>query len=211
MYILVFIIGFLLSGAWFGCLLFINAYIRKKELLFLNKYAPFISALLPTVIISVLLKEHPFHFSSILNFRLWCIAFFTVGATCLIILIGKKERPLDDDGSLAAKCIEASMMEIPQRIMMQTFCCGLLVLFKMQAHYGIIINALIWCADIIFQAVMLKQRNYTILFIELLASFIFSLGIGYVFFVSNCFVIPMLSHASERYVTQKIGGIIHGI
>ena len=40
--------------------------------------------------------------------------------------------------------------------------------------------------------------------IEVFASFAFSIGIGYVFWASGCLVIPMFSHALERYATNKI-------
>lgn len=36
---------------------------------------------------------------------------------------------------------------------------------------------------------------------ESISSFVFSIGIGYVFMESGCFVIPMVAHAAERFVS----------
>ena len=104
---------------------------------------------------------------------------------------------------LAPLCIEAACMEIPQRVMMQTFVCGILSMQKLNTLWSIFITALIWCAGILVQAFVSKQMNFKHLFLEVVASFVFSMGIGYVFYSSECLVIPMLAHAAERFVTRK--------
>ena len=108
-----------------------------------------------------------------------------------------------EDVPLAPLCIEAACMEIPQRVMMQTFVCGILSMQKLNTLWSIFITALFWCAGILVQAFVSKQMNFKHLFLEVVASFVFSMGIGYVFYSSECLVIPMLAHAAERFVTRK--------
>ena len=56
----------------------------------------------------------------------------------------------------------------------------------------ILINALIWCGDIIFQAVVIqKQVSVKKLLIEVISSFVFSIGIGYVFYAARCIILPL--------------------
>ena len=59
------------------------------------------------------------------------------------------------------------------------------------------------CGHPLVQAFVSKQKNFKHLFFEVLSSFVFSMGIGYVFYSSECLVIPMLAHAAERFVTRK--------
>ena len=108
-----------------------------------------------------------------------------------------------EDEPLAPLYIEAACMEIPQRVMMQTFVCGILSMQKLNTLWSIFITALIWCASILVQAFVSKQKNFKHLFLEVFASFVFSMGIGYVFYSSECLVIPMLAHVTERVVTRK--------
>ena len=159
-----------------------------------------IISIIPTIIIGICFYSHPFHFISIFNWKLWLLAIATVIVTSLIIML--KHEP-HEDVPLAPLCIEAACMEIPQRVMMQTFVCGILSMQKLNTLWSIFITALIWCAGILVQAFVSKQKNFKHLFLEVFASFVFSMGIGYVFYSSECLVIPMLAHAAERFVTRK--------
>lgn len=199
-YCLSFLIGFLLSGACYGGNLFLQSFCIKKKINSLQRMSMVIISIIPTIIIDICFCSHPFHFVSIFNWKLWLLAIVTVIVTSLIIML--KHEPHEDE-PLAPLCIEAACMEIPQRMMMQTFVCGILSMQKQNALWSIFITALIWCASILVQAFASKQTNFKHLFLEVFASFVFSIGIGYVFYSSECFVIPMLAHATERFITRK--------
>lgn len=160
-----------------------------------------IVSVIPAIIIGFLFCTNPFHFISLLNWKWWILAIITVVFTSLIIFL-KHEQGTDEP--IFALCMEAACMEIPQRIMMQTWVCGILIVQQKSEIYGILITALIWCASIIIQAYITKNNNWKYLFVELVASFVFSIGIGYIYYASQCLVIPMLAHATERVVTRKI-------
>ena len=105
-----------------------------------------IISIIPTIIIGICFYSHPFHFISIFKWKLWLLAIATVIVTSLIIML--KHVPHEDE-PLAPLYIEAACMEIPQRVMMQTFVCGILSMQKLNTLWSIFITALIWCASIL--------------------------------------------------------------
>ena len=200
-YCLAFLLGFMLSGVCFcGNLLLQNLCIRKK-IYWLQGMCMGLVSLIPAIIIGFFFSTHPFHFVSLLNWKWWILAILTVLLTSLIIFL---KHDSYSDERLFTLCVEAASMEIPQRIMMQTLVCGILTMQQKREICGILITALIWCASFIVQVFVTKNNNWKILLVELVASFVFSIGIGYVYYVSQCLVIPMLAHATERVVTRKI-------
>lgn len=199
-YCLVFLIGFMLSGGCFGSNLLLQRFCVRKKIYWLQGMSMVIISLIPAIIICVFFGAHPFHFILLLNWKLWILAIITVILTSLIIFI---KHDSYDEESIFKLCIESACMEIPQRIMMQTLVCGILATQQKQEIWGVLITALIWCASIIIQACVTKNNNWKYLFIELVASFVFSIGIGYVYYASQCLVIPMLAHAAERVFTRK--------
>ena len=58
--------------------------------------------------------------------------------------------------------------------------------------------------DILVQAFIIRQTNYRKIMIEVISSFVFSIGIGYIFLNSECLIIPMISHSLERYITNIV-------
>lgn len=198
-YCISFLIGFLLSGACYVGNLFLQTFCIKKKIYWLQRMSMVIISIIPTIIIGICFHVHPFHFISIFNWKLWLLAIATVIVTSLIIMLKHESH---ENVSLAPLCIEAACMEIPQRVMMQTFVLGILSMQKLNTIWSIFITALIWCAGILVQALVSKQKNFQYLFLEVSASFVFSMGIGYVFYFSECLFIPMFAHAAERFVTR---------
>lgn len=199
-YCLSFFIGFLLSGVCYGGNLFLQNFCIKKKIYWLQRMSMVIISIVPTIIVGIRFCSHPFYFISFFNWKLWLLAIATVIVSSLIIMLKHESH---EDEPLAPLCIEAVCMEIPQRVMMQTFVCGILSMQELNTLWSIFITALIWCAGILVQAFVSKQKNFKHLFLDVFASFMFSMGIGYVFYSSECLVIPMLAHATERFVTRK--------
>ena len=200
-YILAFFIGFCLSGVCFVINLKLQNFFVKRKLYRLQGFGLIFAAIVPTVIICIYFSFHPFHFFNIFNWKLLMIAIATVIVVSL--LINSSRVPYKSENILI-ECVEAAFMEIPQRLMMQTFICGMLIANGLQAKHCIIITALVWCASIIVQACVTRNSNCLHLVIDLLASFVFSIGIGYVFYCSECILIPMLAHGMERFGKRMI-------
>lgn len=87
---------------------------------------------------------------------------------------------------------------------MQTLAMGLLQNFGLKEAACIPINACVFVADIFFESIFDRERSLKNTLVEAFASFVFSMGIGYVFYVSGCFAIPMLAHATERVISKGI-------
>jgi hypothetical protein len=200
-YIFVLLLGFLLSGAWFGCQILLQKFIHKKNLEHIKMLTPLFSAFIPTCIIYISLKNHPFHIEKLGSLQLWLITILTVCVTCFIIKSLKTGTQKSEN--VKSLCVEAALMELPQRAMMQTFVCVLSTAFLGDSIYGFLITACVWCMGIVVQAIICKQNINKELVIEIIASFVFSLGIGYVFYASQCLLFGMVAHALERFVVTK--------
>ena len=107
-------------------------------------------------------------------------------------MFGSRTKEAYKPTELIGMCIEAACMEIPQRAMMQAIVLWLLLKWNLNLLSCILINALIWCGDIIFQAVVIqKQVSVKKLLIEVISSFVFSIGIGL------CFLRCKMHHSSN--------------
>ena len=166
-------------------------------------FSPLLTAIIPTIIIWLLMGDYPFHFEKLIDYKVWVIAAVTLVATCAMVMFGSRTKEAYKPTELIGMCIEAACMEIPQRAMMQAIVLWLLLKWNLNLLSCILINALIWCGDIIFQAVVIqKQVSVKKLLIEVISSFVFSIGIGYVFYAARCIILPMALHSLERFVTN---------
>lgn len=192
---------FRISVKWgrFGCHILLQSWMYKKKMHKLEAALPLISAFIPTLVIFMVKKDIPFHVDTWNNRSMWGILFATVFLTCLIKLFAQK-REMEN---LPTACVEAAFMEIPQRAMMQTFVCMLLDIWDLNPMYGIVINAFIWVSDIMVQARIFGEADKKEIVIDAFASFVFSLGAGYVFWISDCILYTMLAHALERFFVAR--------
>lgn len=202
-YAIALLLGFCLSGLWFGC----HTLLRPKLEAFvrgaLEPLSPLLSAALPTVLVCIAAKTHPFHLSALADGKLWLIAFLTVLLTCLVKRLLCPLQSVPTSG-LAAHCLEAACMEFPQRAMMQTFLCWYLARRGADPVWGIALCGGVWCLSIAVQAAIFLEHGLRALLGDLLASFVFSLGVGLIYFRSECLLLPMLAHALERYIVTKL-------
>ena len=150
-YAIALLLGFCLSGLWFGC----HTLLRQKLEPFahgaLEPFSPLLSAALPTVLVCIAAKTHPFHFSALADGRLWLITFVTVLLTCLVKRLLCPLQSVPTSG-LAAHCLKAACMEFPQRAMMQTFLCWYLARRGADPVWGIVLCGGVWCLSIAVQA-----------------------------------------------------------
>ena len=205
LYLLVFTIGFLLSGLWFGCQFALATVITNKKLWWLDMFKPLITGIIPTVLICLWGNYNVLSLDRALAPSLWGVALLTVMVASSIIIVGADRKKEKDIHKLLPRCVEAACMEIPQRAMMQSFAEVVLISFGLNGFMSILITALIWCAAQGVQLLLFKQKATKTFWIEMLASFVFSLGIGYSFWASKFIPMTMLCHGIERFVTNKIG------
>ncbi len=96
------------------------------------------------------------------------------------------------------------LMEIPQRMMMQSFIYGLMKYWKLNVYLSVPITAIVWCISICIQCHFLKQNLDKRVWYDCLASFVFSMGVGVVLIHSQFIGFTMIAHFAERVVSSKI-------
>lgn len=199
-YIVTGLLGFLLSGMWYATNILLLNIFANKGWKAATPFSAFLASLLPLAAISLYRGYLPLNLHMLFNYQLWAIVFVTLIITCLVIRL--KKNCHHNEYGLLGLCAEAASIEIAQRLMMQTFVMLLLEHWKCHTIWCVLINALIWCLDIIVQPVLLRQPIKKEILIELIASFIFSMGIGYVFYSSECFLFGVLAHMAERMISN---------
>ena len=150
-YAIALLLGFCLSGLWFGCHTLLRPKLEPFAHGALEPFSPLLSAALPTVLVCIAAKTHPFHFSALADGRLWLITFVTVLLTCLVKRVFCPQQPVPTSG-LAARCLEAACMEFPQRAMVQAFLCWYLARRGADPVWGIVLCGGVWCLSIAVQA-----------------------------------------------------------
>lgn len=195
-------LGFLLSGIWFGLCLAIGILTQKVKKSWLSYLDTALASIIPIILISITMGIYPFQASEIHDIKVYIIAFITVFIT-IVIVASKKTAKSRKGKDLLLWGIDGMLMEIPQRLMMQSFVYGILKLLGVLSltFYTVIATALIWCLAIGMQNVLSKKPFSRDVFIDVLASFVFSLGIGYVYQQTGLILISMLAHFSERIVS----------
>lgn len=195
-------LGFLLSGIWFGLCLAIEILTQKSKKMWLSYLHTALASIIPILLISITMGLYPFQPSGIRDIKIYITAFITVFIT-IVIITSKKTTKSRKDKDLLLWGIDGVLMEIPQRLMMQSFVYGILKLLGVLSltFYTVIITALIWCLAIGMQTLLSKKAFGKDVFIDILASFVFSLGIGYVYHQTGFIAISMIAHFSERIVS----------
>lgn len=171
----------------------------------LSHFSSTIAAIIPTVAVLKLNHCYFLNVQSILNWSSWIK---TIGIVFLTTLIISRNdvKDLPQGKELYAYGIDGMLMEIPQRLMMQSFVWYLLAKFNMSyvLDIGIFINALIWCMSILIQNFIFKIKFDMRVLCDLVASAVFSIGIGYIFGETLFILYPMLAHFSERILSTLV-------
>lgn len=202
-YLLAGFLGFLLSGVWFGIQLWLTHIFFKKGCNYLTYFSPLFAACIPIVLITYLNGYSP-NLGILSNEKLWVLTATTLLVTCLIKGLSEKKHQIAEKQELAWICMEAAFVEIAQRLMMQSFVMYLLDAWGCATIWCIFLNALIWCAGIVTQGVLSKKTIEKNFVFDLMASFVFSVGCGYVFYLSRCIVFSVVAHVVERFIMTKL-------
>ncbi len=193
--------GFLLSGIWFGLYFAIAILIQKTKTLYLSHFNSVFASVLPIVLIAITIGIYPIQASGLKDIKVYVIAILTVIITAYIIKFKKVKSKKGKDIFLWG--LDGMLMEISQRLMMHSFIYGILKLFGVSSlnFYTIIATALVWCISIGMQAILSKKPFGRELLIDILASFVFSIGIGYTYQQTGLILVTMFAHFFERILS----------
>lgn len=202
--LLAWFLGFLLSGMWFGIQLLLKCAFSKTKHKNLTFFAPLFAASVPTALIVYLTSSYFLNLSALSDLKMWFISAVTLAFACLIKSLGEKRHRTIERQVIALMCMEAAFVEIAQRLMMQSFIMYLLDFWRCDTILCIPLNALVWCAGIAVQTIVTKQKVGRDFAIDITASFVFSIGCGYVFYKSGCIIFSIIAHTAERFIMTKL-------
>lgn len=195
------VVGFALSGILFGLTIVLSNTGAKVVRPFLM---PIIS-IIPVIILLIITRVNIFNLYNLFDGISWIILIITNINVIMLITLNSSNLHLSRK-EIFVNGLEGLMMEIPQRVLMQNFIFALLAYWNVDNSniWCIVVNANIWCLGILVQALIMKQKLHKALFIEILSSFIFSIGIGYVFIKTELILLPMIAHFAERIISRSI-------
>lgn len=199
------LLGFGLSGIWFGSMVLLDSFLKKRKWNRLRSFENVLAAVIPTAIILSVNNKMVVNLRSLREPRLWLVSVVTVLVTVFVV-IRKKEQKQRKGKELWLYGLDGIFMEIPQRFMMQSFVFILLHLWEVENrdYYAILATAIVWCISIVVQCLLTKEKIGMKVVLDLLASFIFSMGIGYVFQQSGIILWTMAAHFAERILSSMI-------
>jgi len=207
-FLLCVILGFLLTGIWFGFNYITAAFIKKLKISWLPYFNTLLASIIPVLIIYLTLGIYPIQISGTRDIKVYVIVIVTIVITT--VTITRKKTTIHKNGKeILLYGLDGLMMEIPQRLMMQSFVYGVLKGLGVSSlnYYTIIATAFIWCIGIVMQAMMFKKQFDQDMIFDILSSFLFSLGIGYVYQKTGLIILSMVAHFCERvfscYISSK--------
>lgn len=195
------VLGFALCGILFGfTIVLINTRVKVD-----GQFLMPIVSIIPVIILLIITRRNIFNLYNIFDGISWIILIITNIIVIKLITLNSSNLILSRK-TIFVNGLEGLMMEIPQRLLMQNFIFSLLSYWKVNNSniWCILINANIWCLGILVQALIMKRNLHKALFIEILSSFIFSIGIGYVFMRTELILLPMIAHFAERIISKSI-------
>lgn len=205
-----FALGMLLSGIWFGLVIALERISDKCKLYSISRFKSVIAAVIPTYIILKLNNHYFFNVKSVSDWKAW-IEILGVAIITAFIVFKNEVETLPSGKELLWYGIDGIFMEIPQRLMMQSFVWYILKQFKIDNAivFSIFINAMIWCSSIIIQNMIFKIKFEKSTVREIFSSFFFSVGAGYILIKTEFIVFTMIAHLVERIVSTRIRRKMH--
>ena len=197
-----FLLGMVLSGIWFGMTFLLKILFDRINFTKFSRFSGTIAAIIPTIVILNLNHCYFLNLQSIWNWRSW-LGTFGVALVTAFLISNNDVKNLPQGKELFVYGMDGVLMEIPQRLMMQSFVWYFLAQFDIRysLYIGVVINALIWCMSILIQNFIFKIKfNIRVLW-ELAASAFFSVGIGYILGKTLFILYPMAAHFSERIIS----------
>ena len=195
-------LGLLLCAALYGVFFLLDKYLPKKVTGTLGGFLFPLLSILPTIPIMINSGRPFLNFAGAADSTSWIFGLVTVGAV-LLTLAGREGKKKLSVSQTIFSGLEGAAMEIPQRLMMQSFLLLLLTKWNVPSPdtWSCFVNALVWCCGIAIQSAITRKQDRDQSF-DMVASFLFSFGIGIVYLRSELILLPMVCHFAERILSQ---------
>lgn len=191
--------GFCLCGAWFGLCALCSSLLKGRGEA--ARLAPLLAGVPFAAVLKITAGFIPHNFEHAQNLLCAATVLISVFASAAVVNLSTERRRLFGK-ELFWWALGGAFMEVPQRLFMQGALFAALCYFAVPnaGLWAVFCNGAVWCFGIIAQAVIAKQRPCKALFLELCASFIFSVGVGFAYQQTGIFALCMAAHAAERAV-----------
>ncbi len=203
--LLSFLLGIILSGIWFGFTYVFNLISEKSRCPILSRFSGVLSSLIPTITVLFLNEQYFLNVQSLGDWHWWAASLFVSVITAVVVFQNTIEN-LPRGKELIWYGFDGVLMEIPQRLMMQSFIWYILRKYGMEhaLYLSIPITACIWCVSIIIQNLLFKIKFSIQTVREIVASAFFSVGVGYILSETMLILFPMMAHFSERIISTRL-------
>lgn len=197
------IAGFALCGVWFACCARLQVWLKKwpwaAQLAPALAAAPFLAGLALTSGF----VPHTWDVQTLLRSGGAACAAAVSAAAITSLCIPRKRL---SGRALFGWCLGGLLMELPQRLMMQSALFALMQLGGVPdaARWVVLCCAAVWCFGIVTQAMLTKQTLDRALFAELAASLVFSIGLGYAYQQTGLLALSMAAHGAERLLGNAL-------
>ncbi|BCN32657.1 hypothetical protein [Anaeromicropila herbilytica] len=170
-----------------------------------SKLTQYISQILSLVAFLVMYKVSSvkipvLNLTGVISIKSVTLLIITVIVTAFIVSSCKKERH-----NLFEWFIGGVLMEIPQRLFMQTFFMIVLSGVENGYYIAILLNAILWVQFIILQEIISGSKINRVVIMDSISSAFFSIGVGLLYVQTGCILMTMLAHGLERIVSVKMG------
>lgn len=165
---------------------------------------PIASSILPLACILPFCTEWWGDIGALTNLKMWgIICIFAILVNVFILLFIRRPYKKQKCVQYLLTLFEAGSMEIPMRMMMMNFLLLLLEHWCLPRYLSIVFTGIVWCMAILVQAVVFHQQwKETV--IEMIASFMFSLGVGYVYYSTRVLLFAIVGHVLERAIGLEV-------
>lgn len=197
------LLGTALSGIWFGIRMMLEVISSKTGIKLISRFSTVLAAIVPLGFILQYSRLQLFKMENVVEWKSWLIVGATALITAAVVSINESDN-IPAGRKRLWYALDGVMMEVPQRMMMQTFVCLLLDMWETDIVFSALVTAIVWCISICIQCVIMKRRFDKTVVVELLSSFIFSVGVGVVLIRTELIVFTMVAHFMERIVSTEI-------
>ncbi|MCR5255115.1 MAG: hypothetical protein K6D96_04215 [Acetatifactor sp.] len=204
MYFLTGLIGFMFAMAWYMCHIRIRAFLAEKNLKILTILSPVISSFIPIAIIMFYMFNLDARMLRPIGWSEWATTFSTL---CITVFIKWKSRDYDyffSDTKMPDLVVEYALLELPDRMMLQTFVMLVIYTYGGNPYWGIYINALILAIVRLTDDILRKRKKKYRIISNIISGLIFSIGIGYVYYCTGAILYIVCARGAYIYILAKM-------
>lgn len=197
------LIGIGTSFIWFCLILFFDYLFNKTKIKWIKRFITTFASIPLLVVIFFTVGFIPLNID-IPTILISLIIIIVTVIVCVAVVYLRNSRRSMFGKDLILWGVDGVLMEISQRLMMQSLLYGMLSIFKVPyiEIVSVISTAVVWCIALILQNIIQKKSFDKEFLKEIIASLVFSIGIGWTYQITGLIILPMIGHFLERILSN---------